>query len=317
MIERVNGEKIDLKQAMKLARRISRRHRVTDGDSFRLSDHDPADTGELQREDKPRAKQALKTGVALLSAMQERLYADNRNALLLIFQAMDAAGKDGAIKHVMSGVNPQGCQVASFKAPSSEDLDHDYLWRCMKHLPERGRIGIFNRSWYEEVLVVRVHPELLEAQRLPDRCMGAKRGDGNRIWRDRCRDIRSFERYLGHNGIVVRKFFLHLSKEEQRRRFLERLDNPDKNWKFSMSDIRERERWDEYQRAYEDAIGRTATRSAPWYVVPADNKWYARVVVAAAILDALNGLDLKFPTVSDAKRKELKDARGRLTPQAK
>jgi PPK2 family polyphosphate:nucleotide phosphotransferase len=223
--------------------------------------------------------------------------------VLLIFQAMDAAGKDGAIKHVMSGVNPQGCQVHSFKAPSAEELDHDYLWRCLKRLPERGRIGIFNRSYYEEVLVVRVHQELLARQKLPPSLVTKS------IWDDRYEDIRNVERYLGRNGVLIRKFFLHVSKKEQKKRFLERLDNPDKNWKFSMADAKERGHWDDYQEAYEDMIRATATRDAPWYVVPADNKWFTRVVVAAAIIDGLGSLDLKFPEVDEAKKKELAAAR--------
>jgi len=293
---------IELTRALRLARTIARRHRITDGASFRLSDHDPADTGDLASIDKPRAKEALATGIALLSEMQEKLYASNSWALLLIFQAMDAAGKDGAIKHVMSGVNPQGCQVASFKAPSTEELDHDYLWRCMKHLPERGRIGIFNRSWYEEVLVVRVHSHLLEAQRLPPETTR------KRLWRDRCRDIRNFERYLVRNGTVVQKFFLNVSRDEQRRRFVERLTKPEKHWKFAAGDVRERRHWDDYMQAYEDAIQRTATKTTPWYVVPADNKWYTRIVVAAAILDSLARLDLRFPSIDPKREAELAEA---------
>ena len=214
------------------------------------------------------------------------LYAQDRWAVLLIFQAMDAAGKDGAIKHVMSGVNPQGCQVYSFKAPTAEDLDHDFLWRCMKRLPERGRIGIFNRSYYEETLVVRVHPEFLAKQKLPPELVTKD------IWKERFQDIRSFERYLTRNGVVIRKFFLHVSKKEQKKRFLERLEEPEKNWKFSANDAKEREHWDDYMEAYEDMIRNTATKDAPWYVVPADNKWFTRVVVAAAVIDALASLDL-------------------------
>lgn len=298
-------------RALTLARRISRPYRVTDGAKFRLSDFDPGDTGWLSDSDKPRAREALATGISMLSEMQEKLWAQNSWSLLLIFQAMDAAGKDGVIKHVMSGVNPQGCQVASFKAPSDEELDHDFLWRCVRHLPERGRIGIFNRSWYEEVLVVRVHPHLLEAQRLPP---GSIR---KRIWRDRCRDIRNFERYLSRNGTVVRKFFLNVSKEEQRRRFLERLKNPEKHWKFSTADVRERAHWDEYMGAYEDAIQRTASKSAPWYIVPADNKWYTRIVVAAAILDALRSLDLRYPSVDPRKKAELDEARAALEAEGR
>jgi PPK2 family polyphosphate:nucleotide phosphotransferase len=239
----------------------------------------------------------------MLAQLQERLYAQDRWAILLIFQAMDAAGKDGAIKHVMSGINPQGCQVHSFKAPSAEELDHDYLWRCLKALPERGRIGIFNRSYYEEVLVVRVHKELLERQRLPPSLITKS------IWDERYEDIRNVERYLVRNGVLIRKFFLHVSKKEQKKRFLERLDNPDKNWKFSMTDAQERAHWDDYQEAYEDMIRATASKQAPWYVVPADNKWFTRVVVAGALIDALGSLDLKFPVVDDEKKKQLAAAR--------
>ena len=240
-------------------------------------------------------------GVEALAELQDKLYAQDRWAVLLIFQAMDAAGKDGAIKHVMSGVNPQGCQVYSFKAPSAEDLDHDYLWRCMKCLPERGRIGIFNRSYYEETLVVRVHPEFLEKQKLPPELVTKD------IWKERFEDIRSFERYLTRNGVVIRKFFLHVSKKEQKKRFLERLENPEKNWKFSANDVKERGFWDDYMEAYEDMIRNTATKEAPWYVVPADNKWFTRVVVAAAVIDALDSLDLQYPKVEQG---EAEGARG-------
>jgi len=273
--------------------------RVTDGDGFRLEDIDPGDTLDLGSEDKPRAKEALATGVEALAELQHKLYAQDRWAVLLIFQAMDAAGKDGAIKHVMSGVNPQGCQVYSFKAPSAEDLDHDFLWRCMKCLPERGRIGIFNRSYYEETLVVRVHPELLEKQRLPRKLVTES------IWKKRFQDIRAFERYLTRNGVVVRKFFLHVSKKEQKKRFLERLENADKNWKFSANDIKERRHWDAYVAAYEDMIRNTATKRAPWYVVPADKKWFTRVVIAAAVIDTLASLDLRYPEVGEEARKQL------------
>jgi PPK2 family polyphosphate:nucleotide phosphotransferase len=278
-------------------------YRVSDGKKFRLKDVDPEDTDELTSEDKPQAKEALAEGVEVLSELQERLYAQDRWAVLLIFQAMDAAGKDGAIEHVMSGVNPQGCQVHAFKAPSAEELDHDYLWRCLRRLPERGRIGIFNRSYYEEVLVVRVHKQLLEGQKLPPSLITKS------IWEDRYEDIRNVERYLSRNGILIRKFFLHVSKKEQKQRFLERLDNPDKNWKFSIGDAKERGHWGEYQEAYEDMVRATATKDAPWYVVPADNKWFTRVVVAAAIIDALGSLELRFPEVDDAKKKELAAAR--------
>jgi len=295
-----------LKRIVKIAHRLSRPYRIDDGKHFRLKDVDPDDTGGLTSEDKPRAKEALQTGIEALSALQDMLYAQDRWAVLLIFQAMDAAGKDGAIKHVMSGVNPQGCEVYSFKSPSSVELDHDYLWRTHVCVPERGRIGIFNRSYYEEVLVVRVHPEILAAQRLP------KELDGKRIWEHRYDDIRNFERYLGRNGIVVRKFFLHVSRGEQKRRFLERLDEPEKNWKFSAADVKERGYWKDYMGAYEDAIRATATEEAPWYVVPANNKWFTRVIVASAIIDALAGLDLHYPKVDKSKQQALAAARKQL-----
>jgi PPK2 family polyphosphate:nucleotide phosphotransferase len=291
---------------IKAARRLSRPYRVIDGKKFRLKDADPGDTGELKSADKPRAKEALQNGIRELAELQDVLYAQDRWALLLIFQAMDAAGKDGTIKHVMSGVNPQGCQVSSFKGPSSEDLDHDFLWRCVKHLPERGRIGIFNRSYYEETLVVRVHPEFLAGQKIPEACRTKK------IWENRFQDIRAFERYLHRNGTVVVKFFLHVSKKEQQKRFLERLDNPDKNWKFSINDAKERGFWDDYMEAYEDTIRETATEDSPWYVVPANNKWFTRVIVGAAIIDTLDSLKLHYPKVSDAKRKELAAAKRAL-----
>jgi PPK2 family polyphosphate:nucleotide phosphotransferase len=294
------------KELIRRARKFSRPFRVTDGARFRLNDVDPGETLGLTSEDKPRAKDALAIGIKALADLQDMLYAQDRWAVLVIFQAMDAAGKDGAIKHVMSGVNPQGCQVYAFKAPSTEDLDHDYLWRCFKNMPERGRIGIFNRSYYEEMLVVRVHPELLQRQRIPPALI-----DKN-IWKDRCRDVRHFERYLTGNGIAVCKFFLHVSKSEQKKRFVERLENPDKYWKFSASDAKERQFWDDYMAAYEDVIRRTASPQAPWYTVPADNKWFSRVVVAAAIIDTLDRLDLAYPTVDRAKRRELAAARRAL-----
>ena len=298
-----------MKEILKAAQRLATRFRVADGGQFRLKDFDPGDTLEFSSEDKPRAKEALATGVAALAELQDRLYAQDRWAVLVIFQAMDAAGKDGAIKHVMSGVNPQGCQVYSFKAPSSEELDHDYLWRCMKSLPERGRIGIFNRSYYEETLVTRVHPEFLARQKVPQELVT------KRLWEKRFQDIRSVERYLARNGIVVCKFFLNVSKKEQKRRFLERLENPEKNWKFSANDIKEREFWGEYMEAYEETIQNTATKEAPWYVVPADNKWFTRVVVAAAVIDTLAALDLRYPEVEPEKLKELAAAkRGLLKP---
>ncbi len=274
-------------------------YRVTNSKKFRLKDVDPDDTGEVTSEDKPRAKELLETGVEILAELQDVLYAQDQWSILLIFQAMDAAGKDGAIKHVMSGINPQGCQVFSFKSPSAEDLKHDYLWRCLKCLPERGRIGIFNRSYYEETLVVRVHPELLAKQKIPPQLVTKN------IWEDRYADIRNIERYLTRNGVVIRKFFLHVSAGEQKKRFLERLDNSAKNWKFSSADSRERGFWKDYMKAYEDMICNTATDEAPWYVVPADNKWFTRVVVAAAVIDALASLDLQYPEVGEAQRQEL------------
>jgi PPK2 family polyphosphate:nucleotide phosphotransferase len=283
---------LSLRKVIKFAHKLDDAYCVTSGKGFRLKDYDPGDTGNLGREDKPRAKEALKLGIEHLAALQDMLYAQDRWAVLLIFQAMDAAGKDGAIKHVMSGVNPQGCQVASFKAPSSEDLDHEYLWRCMKHLPERGRIGIFNRSYYEEALVVRVHRGLLEKQKLPEELVG------KHIWSERFEDIR--------------KFFLNVGRGEQKRRFLERLDEPDKNWKFSTADARERGYWKDYMEAYDEMIRETATEYAPWYVVPANNKWFTRIVVAAAIIDALASLDLHYPKVDKRKRQELAAARRML-----
>ena len=251
-------------------------------------------------------RKLLALGIEQLSAEQDKLYADDRNALLLVFQAMDAAGKDGTIKHVMSGVNPQGCQVYSFKSPSAEELDHDYLWRTMKCVPEKGRIGIFNRSYYEEVLVVRVHPEILAKQHLPSSLVTKK------IWEERFEDIVNFERYLHRNGVKIRKFFLNVSHAEQKRRFLARLDDPDKNWKFSLADAEERKHWDEYMKAYEEMIRATATPHSPWYVVPADNKWFTRLVVAAATVDALQRMNLAYPTVGPEKLKELEAARKEL-----
>jgi PPK2 family polyphosphate:nucleotide phosphotransferase len=290
-------------KVIKAARRLSRPYRVTDGKKFRLKDVDPGDTGELKSEDKARAKEALQTGIAALAQLQDILYAQDNWSLLLVFQAMDAAGKDGTIRHVMSGVNPQGCQVFSFKAPTSEDLDHDYLWRCVKALPERGRIGIFNRSYYEETIAVRVHPEFLAGQKIPKECVTKN------IWDNRFQDIRAFERYLHRNGTVVLKFFLHVSKKEQQKRFLERLDNPDKNWKFSINDAKGRGFWGDYMEAFEETIRETTTENSPWYVVPADNKWFTRVIVAAAIIDTLDSLKLNYPKVSNEKRKELAETK--------
>jgi PPK2 family polyphosphate:nucleotide phosphotransferase len=274
---------------------------VDHGKNFRLKDVDPADTQGLDL--KQEAKDLLDKGVAQMSDLQQKLYAQDQWALLLIFQGMDAAGKDSVIRHVMSGVNPQGCQVYSFKQPSQEDLSHDFLWRASKLLPQRGRIGIFNRSYYEEVLVVRVHPEALRSERIPDTT-----GD-KKIWKGRFKEINSFERYLDRNGILIRKFFLHLSKEEQKNRFLSRLDEPDKNWKFSEADVREREHWEDYMQAYKDMIRHTATAHAPWFIVPADNKWFTRMVVASIIIHTLERLHLSFPHVDQAKKKELDKAR--------
>ena len=286
--------------------KMLKRYRIEQGKHFRLKDHDPGDTHGLKSEGKPEARELLTKGVEELARLQDVLAAQNRWGLLLVFQAMDAAGKDGTIKHVMSGVNPQGVQVTSFKAPSSEEQDHDFLWRTMKHFPERGDIGIFNRSYYEEVLVVRVHPELLQKENLPASLVT------KHIWRDRFEDINALERYLTRNGIAILKFFLHLSRKEQKRRFMERLDRPDKNWKFSTADVQEREHWDDYQDAYEDMIQNTASPNAPWYVVPADNKWFTRLVVAAAIVDALKGLKLAYPKLDGERKAELAAARKQL-----
>ena len=286
-------------------RSIVKPFRVRNGKNFRLDDIKPGDTLGLNP-NKDWAAQVLREGVRRLADLQERLYAQDRWGVLLVFQALDAAGKDGAIEHVMSGVNPQGCQVFSFKAPSAEELDHDFLWRTSRHLPERGRIGIFNRSYYEEVAVVRVHPELLARQRLPQPLVTKD------IWRERYDDINAFERYFARNGFVILKFFLHISKSEQRRRFLKRLDEPDKNWKFSIADAKERSHWRDYMRAYENMIRNTAAPHAPWIVVPANKKWFARWVVAAAIIDALDALDLKFPRVTAERRRELKAVRSSL-----
>jgi PPK2 family polyphosphate:nucleotide phosphotransferase len=281
-------------------------YRITHGDKFRFKDYDPDDTGPMKKKDKAAGEAKLSEGVQALSALQDKLYAQDKWALLLIFQAMDAAGKDGAIKHVLSGINPQGCEVVSFKAPSSEELDHDFMWRCLRELPNRGNIGIFNRSYYEETLVVRVHPEYLARQKLPAKLIT------KHLWEERFEDIRNIEQYLSRNGVVVRKFFLHISKKEQKRRFLARLDNPDKHWKFAADDLVERGYWSEYMKAYEDMIRNTATKEAPWYVVPADNKWFTRIVVAEAIIESLTDLDLAYPKVNEAKRKELAIARQAL-----
>jgi PPK2 family polyphosphate:nucleotide phosphotransferase len=299
---------MNIKNVIARSREVAKEFRITKGKDFRLKKISPKDTLHFTKEEhKARAKEALATGVMALAELQDKLYAQDRWALLLVFQAMDAAGKDGAIKHVMSGVNPQGCQVSSFKSPSSEDLDHDYLWRCMKRLPNRGEIGIFNRSYYEELLVVRVHPEFLKKQKLPSELVT------KRIWNERYEDIRNFEKYLARNGIVVRKIFLHVSKKEQERRFLERIDDSHKNWKFSSNDASERDYWDDYMEAYEEMIRNTATSYAPWYVIPADNKWFTRVAVAAAVIDTLADLKLEYPRVGKEKLKDLAAAREKLT----
>lgn len=289
---------------IKEAARLAEPFRVTNGDKFRLKDFDPADTNGVKS--KEHAETILERRVGLLSQMQEKLYAQDRWALLVILQALDAAGKDGVIKHVMSGVNPQGCEVFSFKAPSNEELDHDFLWRTHNRVPERGRIGIFNRSYYEEVLVVRVHPTFLKAEKIPDSLVT------KRIWEERYEDINGFERYLTRNGVAIRKFFLHVSKKEQKKRFLERLEDSKKNWKFSMADVTERGFWKDYQEAFEEMIQRTATKHAPWYVVPADNKWFTRLIVASAIIETLDQHDLAFPDVDKAKKKELAKVRESL-----
>ncbi len=287
------------KERIERAKKFSKSFCVGDGKSFKLKDYDTDSDLDLNKKDKELIQETLQLGVESLAAMQDVLYAQDSWSLLIIFQAMDAAGKDGAIKHVMSGVNPQGCQVSSFKAPSSEDLDHDFLWRCNKHLPERGRIGIFNRSYYEELLVVRVHEEILKSQKLPSELITKN------IWDDRFEDIRNFEKYLHRNGTVVIKIFLNVSKEEQKRRFIERVDDPNKNWKFSAGDVKERKYWDDYMDAYQDLIKHTSTKDSPWYVVPADDKAFARIVIASAIIHALDELDLKYPKVSNEKIAEL------------
>ena len=297
------------KVSKKNAKELARRYRIDDGRKFRLDDVDPEDTAGLALKEK--AKEILRQGVERLRELQEKLYAQDRWSVLLIFQAMDAAGKDGTIEHVMSGVNPQGCEVHSFKAPSAEELDHDFMWRTTWRLPQRGRIGIFNRSYYEEVLVARVHPEILERQKIPAEFKTKK------VWKERFEDINAFERYLARNGTLIRKFFLHLSKGEQKRRFLSRLDEPSKNWKFSLADAKERGYWKDYMEAYEDVIRHTSTSWAPWHVVPADNKWFTRLAVAAAVVDAMQSIDLRFPEVDDVQRGELAKARAALMAEGK
>src|SRR5271169_865683 len=289
---------------IKEAARLAEAYCVAKGEKFRLKDYDPSDTGDVKDQD--HSQKIIDHRAGLIANLQEKLYAQDHWALLLVFQGMDAAGKDGVIKHVMSGVNPQGCDVHAFKAPSTEELNHDYLWRVHRCVPERGMIGIFNRSYYEEVLVVRVHPTVLRAEKLPDSLIT------KHIWEQRYQDINAFEQYLTHNGVVIRKFFLHISKKEQKKRFLERLDDSKKNWKFSMADVKERGYWEDYQEAYEEMIQNTATKHAPWYVVPADNKWYTQLIVASAIITTLEELDLSFPDVDKEKKKELESVRESL-----
>lgn len=294
------------KELIKKAEKFSNQYCVGNGNGFKLKDYETNASFNLGEEGKQLVKDTLQIGIDALATMQDVLYAQDKWSLLIIFQAMDAAGKDGAIKHVMSGVNPQGCQVSSFKAPSSEELDHDYLWRCQKHLPERGRIGIFNRSYYEEVLVVRVHEQILKNQKLPEKLITKD------IWEDRFQDIRNFEKYLNRNGTVVIKFFLNVSKKEQKERFIERIDDPDKNWKFSAADVKERGYWDDYMHAYEELIKNTSTEKSPWYVIPADNKSYARIAIASAIITTLDELELEYPTVSEEKIAELQTVKKTL-----
>lgn len=296
-------KKLNKKELLHRAKKFSEQYCVGDDKNFILKDKP---TSYSIEGDKTQVRKILKMGVKALAAMQDILYAQDKWSVLIIFQAMDAAGKDGAIKHVMSGINPQGCQVSSFKGPSSEELDHDYLWRCQKHLPERGRIGIFNRSYYEEVLVVRVHEQILRGQKIPEKLITKD------IWEDRFEDIRNFEKYLNRNGTVIIKFFLNLSKEEQKKRFIERVDNPDKNWKFSAADAKERGYWNDYMNAYEELIKNTSTKKSPWYVIPADDKSYARIAIASAIIHALDEMDLEYPKVSEEKIAELNEVKRAL-----
>jgi PPK2 family polyphosphate:nucleotide phosphotransferase len=303
-VTQVNGNMAEVtalskKELMNRAKKLAKKYRVTSEKKFKLKDYPTQVNADWEKEEKNLAEQVLQMGVQALAEMQDKLYAQDKWSLLVIFQAMDAAGKDGAIKHVMSGINPQGCEVTSFKSPSPEELDHDYLWRCMKRLPERGRIGIFNRSYYEEVLVVRVHEDFLRAQKMPPKLLT------DDIWEDRLNDIRNFENYLNHNGILVVKIFLNVSKKEQKKRFLERIDTPEKNWKFSTADLKERKYWKQYMSAYDDAIRNTSTEKSPWYIVPADNKKFARIVVAAAILNALDSMKLAYPVVGEEQVAEL------------
>ena len=297
---------LNKKELNERAKKLSKQYCVTDGDKFKLRKYQTVPDVDLGPEEKPLMKQTLQLGVEELAEMQDKMYAQDKWSLLLIFQAMDAAGKDGAIKHVMSGVNPQGCQVTAFKVPSAEELDHDYLWRCQKNMPERGRIGIFNRSYYEDVLVVRVHEPILQAQKLPEKFVTED------IWKNRFKDIRNYEKYLYRNGTKILKFFLNVSNEEQKKRFIERIDNPKKNWKFSTADVNERNYWDDYMKAYEEMIRNTSTKESPWYAVPADNKSYARMVIVSAIINAMIDMEFEYPKVSNEKIAELKTARKNL-----
>ncbi len=306
LISRKELDSLSHKELIERAKDFAKQYCVGNGENFRLKDYPTDDYPELKKDEKKIFKDLLQMGVETLAVMQDKMYAQDKWSLLLIFQAMDAAGKDGAIKHVMSGLNPQGCEVNSFKAPSSEEIDHDFLWRCAKRLPERGRIGIFNRSYYEEVLVVRVHEQILQAQKIPQKLITEN------IWDERFQDIRNFEEHLHRNGTIIIKFFLNLSPDEQKKRFIERIDNPDKNWKFSATDAKERKYWKDYMNAYEQLIINTSTENSPWYVIPADDKPYARIAVAAAIISAMDSMDLKYPEVSAEKIAELQKIREEL-----
>ncbi len=306
LISRKDLDNLSSLELIERAKDLAKQYCVGNGRNFRLKDYPTDDYPEFKKNEKKIFKDWLQMGVETLAAMQDKMYAQDKWSLLLIFQAMDAAGKDGAIKHVMSGLNPQGCQVNSFKAPSAEELDHDFLWRCAKELPERGRIGIFNRSYYEEVLVVRVHEQILQSQNIPQKLITEN------IWEERFQDIRNFEEHLHRNGTIIIKFFLNLSPDEQKKRFIERIDNPDKNWKFSTGDVKERKYWNDYMNAYEQLIINTSTENSPWYVIPADDKPYARIAVAAAIISAMDSMDLKYPEVSAEKIEELQKIREEL-----
>jgi PPK2 family polyphosphate:nucleotide phosphotransferase len=303
-IEELNN--LNRKELIEKEKSFSKRYCAGDGKKFHLKDYPTDEYPDLNKEEKPVAKEILRLGVQALAGLQDIMYAQDKWSLLLIFQGMDAAGKDGAVKHVMSGLNPQGCQVTSFRSPSAEDLNHDFLWRCMKHLPERGCIGIFNRSYYEEVLVVRVHEQILRSQKIPEKLVTKN------IWEERFRDIRHYEEYLSRNGIMVVKFFLNMSRKEQKKRFLERIDNPDKNWKFNASDDRERAYWKDYMNVYEEMIISTSREIAPWYVIPADNKAFARILVASAVIHALDSMNLEYPKVNKDKIAELEKAKHEL-----